>query len=588
MKTKYLFGAAAALMFAACSQDELVSVKQDAITYSVTAATQTRAADSYCNSTLPAGFKVWAKTGDGELYINGDRIANRNGVWTDEDGTRYWPDGKTLDFYAEVNGNNEFRFNDGAPTFENFTVYDKVEDQLDLIYSVHKNQGKPTDGKVTLNFRHALSQVCFRARNNMKNMQVEIKGVTVGHLAKTGTFAFPTESTDNNYEHHDDVADNTTTLNGGVWTIAADAQYSNKYSVTPLGGSVVLKADSKETQNLTCPAQGHENGFVQVLTLLPQTVQAWNPEEKGSDFNGAYFLVDVVLSNIVKNDEGADVATVVYDGQAAIPVNVAWKQGYRYIYTFIFDEGGDGGWTPDPNDPKPVLTSVKYDVTVDDFIPVDEDKKMDTGKEEEEPTETTYALTFNANGGHFGDLPHGTGFTPDSTLTATSKEASYEFKVFETKYSLGASYKEFGYDLIGWAWAEDATTPDFVAGNKVILTKANPAKTLYAVWKEHKTTFKLIFDGNAEGVTGVPAALEFESADHEYEFTVPEAKEISNGGYVFKGWADVKKVDSLDDIKYKAGSKISVNEDAPVKTIYAVWGTPSEVIVPPPATGEDW
>lgn len=31
MKTKYLFGAAAALMMAACSQDELVSVKQDGI-----------------------------------------------------------------------------------------------------------------------------------------------------------------------------------------------------------------------------------------------------------------------------------------------------------------------------------------------------------------------------------------------------------------------------------------------------------------------------------------------------------------------------------------------------------------------------
>ena len=37
MKTKYLFGAAAALMMAACSQDELVSVKQDGIAYSVKA-----------------------------------------------------------------------------------------------------------------------------------------------------------------------------------------------------------------------------------------------------------------------------------------------------------------------------------------------------------------------------------------------------------------------------------------------------------------------------------------------------------------------------------------------------------------------
>ena len=71
MKTKYLFGAAAALMMAACSQDELVSVKQDGIAYSVTASKQTRAADSYCNNALPESFKVWARTTDGNLYIKG-------------------------------------------------------------------------------------------------------------------------------------------------------------------------------------------------------------------------------------------------------------------------------------------------------------------------------------------------------------------------------------------------------------------------------------------------------------------------------------------------------------------------------------
>lgn len=395
MKTKYLFGALATLMVVACSKDELVSVKQDGIAYSVTAATQTRAADSYCNNTLPEAFKVWAKTADGKLYINGDKIVNNSGVWTDADGTRYWPDNNTLDFYAQVNGDNEFKFNDGAPTFENFTVKDNVREQLDLLYSVRKEQSKPGDGKVVLNFRHALSQVCFRARNNMKNMQVEIKGVSVGHLANVGTFAFPAGDTDINYEHHNDNVDSTAILNGGVWTISDNALYNKTYSVTPIGGSVTLAADSKETGNLTCPADQHVNGFEQVLTLLPQTVAAWNPEEKGEDFNGAYFLVDIVLSNIVKNDDGENVATVVYDGKAAIPVSIAWKQGYRYIYTFVFDEGGDGGWTPDPSDPKPVLTSVKYDVTVDDFIPVEEDITMDTGKEDTEEEETVVDHTKN-------------------------------------------------------------------------------------------------------------------------------------------------------------------------------------------------
>ena len=158
--------------------------------------------------------------------------------------------------------------------------------------------------------------------------------------------------------------------------------------------------------------------------------------------------------------------------------------------------------------------------------------------------------------------------------------------MFTPRYILAKSY--WPNDLIGWAWTADATEPEVNFGDKVTISKANPARTLYAVWKEHKTTFKLIFDGNAEGVTGVPAALTAESGDHHHTFTVPEAKEISNGGYVFKGWADTPEVKTTDDIKYKAGTEITLSEDAPVKTIYAVWGTPTGTIVPPPATGVDW
>lgn len=531
MKIKYLFGAAAALMIAACSQDELVSVKQDGIAYSVTAATQTRAADSYCNNVLPESFKVWARTTDGNLYINGDVIKNESGVWTDQAGTRYWPETKALDFYAQVNGDAEFRLNDGAPAFENFTVNDDVTRQVDLIYSVKKGQTKPesADKKVILNFRHALSQVCFRARNNMKNMSVEVTGVSVGHLTNTGTFALPTESTDENYIHHDDTDDNTKTLNGGVWTIPADAAYNKRYDVSPIGGSVVLPADSKTVMNLTCPAKDHENDFAQVLTLLPQEVNAWDPTVKASDYNGAYFLVKVVLSNIVKNDDGADVATVVYDGYAAVPVNVNWEQGYRYIYTFVFDEGGDGGWTPDPSDPKPVLTSVKYDVTVDDFIPVEkDDTKMDSGKKDDADAETTYTLTYDANGGEFKS-----GIT-DTTHTAKSKEASYTFTVInDSKFEPVRA----DYNLIGWADAADATVATIAAGETLTLTKDANSKTLYAVWEEVKTDEEWLDLGLPSGNLWRNRNI---GADKETDF----------GGYY--AWGESEEFNSTKYSDYKA------------------------------------
>lgn len=373
MKTRYLFGAIAALAMAACSQDEVVNVKQDGIGYSVTAATQTRAADSYCNSALPNYFKVWAETTDDELYINGDKVVNNNGVWSDANGTHYWPENKTLNFYAEVNGDDKFSFNSGAPTFNNFTVEDDVAKQVDLMYAVNTELAKTDQSTPTvqLNFRHALSQVCFKARNNTKNMRVEIKGVSVGHLTNSGTFTFPTIPTNENYVNHSD-ATGTATLNSGTWTIPASATYSKKYEVTPLNGSVTLAPGSSVT-NLTCPDDDHKNGFAQVLTLLPQTVAAWDPGVTGTDYNGAYFLLDVVLYNITKDDNESEVATTMYTGKTAVPVSVAWQQGYRYIYTFVFGEGGNGGYTPTPDNPQPVLASINYDVTVDDFIPVSPD-----------------------------------------------------------------------------------------------------------------------------------------------------------------------------------------------------------------------
>lgn len=581
MKTKYLFGAAAALMMAACSQDELVSVKQDGIAYSVTTAKQTRAADSYCNNILPKSFKVWAKTTDGSLYINGDEIRNEGGVWTDQAGTRYWPEGKALDFYAHVNGEGVFSFNDGAPTFNNFVVKDDVKDQLDLMYSVSRNQEKQGDGKVVLNFRHALSQVCFRAKNNMKTMSVEIKGVSVGHLTNAGTFAFPAESTDKNYVHpsHGDEEDpNAPDLNGGVWTIPTAAQYNKRYDVTPIGGTVTLPAQSG-VKNLTCPEDQHKNGFEQVLTLLPQEVKAWDPAVKGSDYNGAYFLVNVTLSNVAK-DGDAEVATPVYNGLAAVPVNVDWEQGYRYIYTFVFDEGGNGGWTPDPDDPKPILTNIKYDITVDDFIPVEEDDtKMDTGKKDDTPDvdKTTYTLVYNANGGAFGT-------SETRTFSEKSAEETYTFTVDATVLPARE-----GYTFIGWAETADATEATINAGAAVNLTKEANSKTIYAVWEKDAVTYdyKLIFDGNG-ATTGVPDALTYNGTEESYEFTVPDASDMKYGESKFMGWADTKDAKDVDEIKYQAGSKITVTKDAPAKTIYAVWGTPSGVVVPPDAGGEEW
>lgn len=549
----------AALMMTACSQDEVVSVKQDGIDYSVVAGKQTRAADSYCNSDLPGSFKVWANA-DGELYINGDNIVRSGASWADEAGMRYWPENKSLDFFAEVNGDSEFQFNGGAPTFNNFTVKDGVTEQLDLMYAVQKNQTKSV-GTVQLNFRHALSQVCFKAKNNTKNLRVSISGVSVGHLANNGLFTFPAESTSQNYthpSHGDEIDPNAPDLNGGEWAVTDD--YAHQYTAT--FGDVTLEPSS--AANLTCPGDDHAYGFANVMTLMPQTVEAWNPAVTGADYNGAYFLVDLVLSNRV--NKGTETEPVyeyveIYSGQAAVPVSIAWQQGYRYIYTFVFDEGGNGGYTPDPSNPQPVLASIKYDVTVDDFIPVygdgEDGTHMDTGTQGGQTTTTDYALTYDANGGTYNG-----GSTWSENVS--SEEESHGFTV-----SNAVPTRE-GYTFLGWADTRNATSANYEDGDVVYLKKEAPTKTIYAVWERQQTTITLSYDLNG-GSGRIVDQQQTVAAGTSATFSVTTDKPAKEGQYQFLGWSYARNTSDTPDLEsvIAPGAEITLSAST---TLYAVYG----------------
>jgi hypothetical protein len=65
----------------------------------------------------------------------------------------------------------------------------------------------------------------------------------------------------------------------------------------------------------------------------------------------------------------------LWNGEVAIPAAFDWKEGKKYVYTFVFGEG-NGGYTPGGD---PVLAPVTFNVTVDDFVPVtNPDIEMET------------------------------------------------------------------------------------------------------------------------------------------------------------------------------------------------------------------
>ena len=432
MKKVLKYGAlAGVLALASCSQEEVQRVVTDAdeIRYSSEVAAISRAADSYCNLDKPTEFNIWAFNADGSLYINDDRIVSNDlgNTYINASGVRYWPvDDKgdanaDLDFFAARNHGETLTFTEtegykNLPGFKDYTIKDNVTEQLDLIYAsaMGKNKGHET---VKFNFRHALSQICFRALNHTTNLDIAIKGVKIGHLSNKGDFTFPVDEAGKPQDTHETAVNQeegaTDATHPGNWVdgdhndlpgnyenqqLPWQGVWSNRtaergetlkgmtsadaYAVTPLGAAytygdaaytAVPRSDkaTRDYTNLTCPGKNHANGFAQVLTLLPQEMQAWNPEQKADTYNGAYFILDAVLENVTTDSEGNQVKTQVYQGNIAVPVDIAWYPGFRYIYTFIFDDEHQGGYTDNPSDPKPVLNPVKYEVTVDDFIPVE-------------------------------------------------------------------------------------------------------------------------------------------------------------------------------------------------------------------------
>ena len=395
---KILFSVAMAFVLVSCAHDEVIEINRDGdeIQFNVVSDAATRAADVYCNNNMPKQFRVWANAyvpdvTQGAPYINGDLIV-REGTgpytWKNSVATRYWPAGE-LQFFAEVNAGDNYFWNAGDPYIVDYIVDTDVEKQNDLLYAVTDKVAKQ-EGAVTLNFRHALSQIVFQAKNLNPNIHVVIDEVKICNLANKGTINLRS-ATDGNIVNHDGTGDTAADRNG--WTVSYQdhttlAGGNTDYPVT--FDEVAVPGDG-DPYPLTSENDTDKEFSSNAMLLLPQTTAAWEPETgnavPGADTQtGTYFLVKCKIYSVYDPEEGyqedyeGDVC--LYDDYAAIPASFNWSEGKKYIYTFVFDKDGNGGYDPtpeDPTEPEPVLTPITYDVTVDDFVPVaNEDIKMET------------------------------------------------------------------------------------------------------------------------------------------------------------------------------------------------------------------
>ncbi|MGM9752927.1 MAG: fimbrillin family protein [Candidatus Cryptobacteroides sp.] len=392
MKKHLVLGALAVLALAACSKTETLEVnKGNEISLSaVSGKNLTKAADGYCNNNKPNDFVVWASS-DSKLYFANETYTFDSGSSTYKSASaRYWP-ASEVNFFALKNQNGTVNFTHATPSLAvtGYTVEATPETQKDFLYAVSKNVTKPAGTPTpaaALNFRHALSQIEFKAKNDNSNIHVVIDKIQVVNVFNKGDFAVSDATTDN-YK----ISEENPHINGdtpisdprtGVCTWSEQNSYNSKatYVITPknaLNSVISVDVPNGGSADLTVTDPTGQEYNPNTLYLLPQDVAAWNGTGKAVDSDDAYFIIDALIYNVADTKVNKATDVVLWGDNSSgtwkskpiavpFPASTTWEGGLRYVYTFNFTSYGMGGSDPGTGDP--VLTPITLTVTVDDFV----------------------------------------------------------------------------------------------------------------------------------------------------------------------------------------------------------------------------
>ena len=378
MKRKCILGLAGLMVLGACTNDEVIDVKQTGsidlrpLIENSTRATATTVANL-------GSFKVDVLKGT-ETYGAMTVTGSDNGTkWTTSPLT-YWPSNASqqLDFYAYApTTTSNVTINGTDKKITSYTPSTTVSDQKDLVIAY--NTGTKTANEasgVPLLFKHALSQIEVKAKCANANMKVEIIGVKVVSVAKDGTFTFPTATTQSGQGKE---------LALGLWNTA-----SSQKTAYMVRNSAPVEL-TKTAQSLMPSTSG-------TFMLIPQAITPWNKQNNATTA-GSYISVLCRISNVSGDNETLIFPTTAGKyGFSAVAIGTTdndktWEPGKKYVYTLEFfgTDSGGGRFDPDPTVPdggggdtdvdttdpkdggKEILKPITFTVDVEDWteMPVD-------------------------------------------------------------------------------------------------------------------------------------------------------------------------------------------------------------------------
>lgn len=335
MKKELLFAAVAAIGLASCSNDDTLDVNKSVygITFRASVDKQTRASEVTVSNMQ--SFNVTA-VGNSKTYFSGlTATSTDKGFNWSTDKIYYWPSYQ-LTFYAwshAADGATVSVSHEGQKV-TGFSPSQTVGSQKDFVVSVNTGTKEANNGSgVTMNFKHALSQIAVQAKCSNSNMKIEVLGVKLVNMATTADFTFPTA-----------VTSTGSTLAQSLWSnLSGKNDHSKAYMVK-----------GSEPVTLTSSAQSilfSDESFM----LIPQQLTKWSVTATttgttGTTSTGAYLAVLCRVSSL----NGTE-ATLLYpqptakdtkEGKyafTAVGIETNWEPGNKYTYTLDFCNGVDGG-----------------------------------------------------------------------------------------------------------------------------------------------------------------------------------------------------------------------------------------------------
>lgn len=341
--------AAAALLLTACSSDDVVDsveTQKHAISFNVTQdnSLSTRASTPITSSNLTStDFEVWAFN-NGEVYMgstvsDGTRIRHfdtdpgngtsaaatdgyGSGYWdyATAEKVQYWP-GSTLNFFAISPAHDGTTATGGVAnasavtpnvsnTAKTFTYYADAsnDNQLDVMVAT----ASATSSPVTLNFRHALSQIVFMGQVSSTNLKATITNIKLYNIKNGGTCTFD----DSNISWADVDGTGGTTATTYTATPSSTSALVNSTSATAITGEGGISAT-----------------VIDPLLLMPQSFSGSGSVTTSQPSSGAYLDVTYVLQDAEDKYVKGSASEPTH---AYVPLSTDWVAGNKYIYTFTF------------------------------------------------------------------------------------------------------------------------------------------------------------------------------------------------------------------------------------------------------------